>query len=287
MPEHLQEPGGCSTNRSRTRVEGGRAPEGEQSANALGIPLIRQRAQNLPRARDAQRAHLRPAKSPAQRAHPIRRPMIQARRPRQPCAPTTRRPSQPSRAPSLPTCSRRQGRPAHVTGAPHPHRRPVDAPRRPPSSSGARTRARRRRLNGAKAVRYEARREAPGSRELPGSPMGTRGTSFNEARRESPGSRTRHRMPRRRKRAQAPASISRVRRHSTGSPLRPPTERRQRRSRRGLGVYPSMFTCSIPCVPPPAGGISGAWRGRAGAKPEAPPPIGHHWFPLVAGRFGS
>ena len=45
MPEHLQEPGGCSTNRSRTRVEGGRAPEGEQSANALGIPLIRQRAQ--------------------------------------------------------------------------------------------------------------------------------------------------------------------------------------------------------------------------------------------------
>ena len=52
MPEHLQEPGGCSTNRSRTRVEGGRAPEGEQSANALSIPLIRQRAQNLPRARD-------------------------------------------------------------------------------------------------------------------------------------------------------------------------------------------------------------------------------------------
>ena len=35
----------------------------------------------------------------------------------------------------------------------------------------------------------EARREAPGSRELPGSPMGTRGTSFNEARREAPGSR--------------------------------------------------------------------------------------------------
>ena len=52
VPEHLQEPGGCSTNWSRTRVEGGRAPEGEQSANALSIPLIRQRAQNLPRARD-------------------------------------------------------------------------------------------------------------------------------------------------------------------------------------------------------------------------------------------
>ena len=85
-----------------------------------------------PRAR-WQRAHL-----DRQRAHPIRRPMIQARRPRQPCAPTTRRPSQPSMAPSLPTCSRRQGRPAHVTGAPHPHRRPVDTTGRPPGAPGAR-----------------------------------------------------------------------------------------------------------------------------------------------------
>ena len=59
----------------------------------------------------------------------------------------TRPPSQPSRAPSLPTCSRRQGRPAHVRGTAHPHRRPVDAPGRPPGPPGARTLARRRRVN--------------------------------------------------------------------------------------------------------------------------------------------
>ena len=49
--------------------------------------------------------------------------------------------------------------------APHPHRRPVDAPGRPPGAPGARTRARRRRLSGARAARYEARRESPGSPE--------------------------------------------------------------------------------------------------------------------------
>ena len=48
--------------------------------------------------------------------------------------------------------------------APHPHRRPVDAPGRPPGPPGARPGARRRRLNGARAARYEARRESPGSR---------------------------------------------------------------------------------------------------------------------------
>ena len=59
-------------------------------------------------------------------------------------SPTTRRPSQPSRAPSLPTCSRRQGRQAQRHRAPHPHRRSVDASGRPPSPPGARTAARRR-----------------------------------------------------------------------------------------------------------------------------------------------
>ena len=57
VPEHLQEPGGCSTNWSRTRVEGGRAPEGEQSANALRYsPYTAKSPKPPPRAR-WQRAH--------------------------------------------------------------------------------------------------------------------------------------------------------------------------------------------------------------------------------------
>ena len=46
-----------------------------------------------------------------------------------------------------------------------PHRRPLDAPGRPPGAPSARPGARRRRLNGARAARYEARRESPGSRQ--------------------------------------------------------------------------------------------------------------------------
>ena len=106
-------------------------------------------------------------------------------------SPTTRRPSQPSRAPSLPTCSRRQGRPAHVRGtAPAPAAsggRP-GASMRPPGSQAGWTR-------GIKAASMRPRREAPGSLWDARTRPENVETRFNEARREAPGSRTRYRMP--------------------------------------------------------------------------------------------